>query len=75
MEHSQVTQPLETWVTQAKHLGLIINGTFMHTMWKRISGLFTIPHEYQLNCSKGWLTSFKNQTGLQEIKRHGEAGL
>ncbi len=32
-----------------------------------------IPEDERLSLSKGWLTSFKSQTGLKSFKRHGEA--
>lgn len=72
-EHPQVTRALETWVMQAEHLGMILTGDVIRTMWKRFADLFKVPDEDRLNLSEGWLTSFKRRTGLRAIKRHGEA--
>lgn len=73
-EHPQVNRALETWVAQAEHLGLILTGDVIRAMWKRFANLFKVPDEDRLRLSEGWLTSFKNRTGLRSIKRHGEAG-
>lgn len=73
-EHPQVNHALETWVTQAEHLGMVLTGPVIRAMWKRFADLFKIPEEDCLNLSDGWLTSFKNRTGLRSIRRHGEAG-
>lgn len=73
-EHPQVNQALETWVTQAEHLGIILTGLVIRVMWKKFADLFKVPEEDCLNLSEGWLTSFKSRTGLRSIKRHGEAG-
>lgn len=44
-KHPQVNQALDTWVSQAKHLGVVVTGQVIHMMWTRFSDLVSMPEK------------------------------
>ncbi|KIK73674.1 hypothetical protein PAXRUDRAFT_20606 [Paxillus rubicundulus Ve08.2h10] len=73
MEHPDVTEMLELWVSKAMEDGLILPGEVICQKWKQFTDITGMPDDERLNLSEGWLTSFKARNGLKNMKRHGEA--
>ncbi|GLB34609.1 putative DDE superfamily endonuclease [Lyophyllum shimeji] len=74
VEHPAVNEMLELWVTKAMSDGVYVNGEVLRQQWTRFADMEGIPDDERLNLSEGWLTKFKRRCGLQEFRRHGEAG-
>lgn len=68
-----MTRALETWVTQAEYLGMVLNGSAIRAMWTRFADLFKIPDEDCLNLSNGCFTRVKTRIGLCASKHYGKA--
>ncbi|KAJ6491614.1 hypothetical protein C8R47DRAFT_1044693 [Mycena vitilis] len=70
VEHPEVDDMLELWVTKAMADRVHLSRP---PKWTRFADLAGIPADERLGLSEGWLTSFKKRCGLKEFKRHGEA--
>lgn len=64
---------LETWVSMALKVGLVLTGEVLQQKWKFFAELHGVPKDEYLALSEGWLTQFKEWMGLKERKHHGEA--
>ena len=65
---------LDLWVTKAMANNLLITGEVLRQKWKTFADLAGIPDDEHLSLSEGWLSCYKTQTGLKQLKRHGETG-
>lgn len=72
-EHPEITKMLELWVAKAMDDGILLTGEVLRQKWNRFADLACIPTDDRLKLSNGWLQSFKDRTGLKELRRHGEA--
>ena len=73
MQHPEVTEMLDLWVSKAMADGILLTGTVLHQKWRKFADLVCVPEDKQLNLSEGWLTRYKTRNGLKEMRRHGEA--
>ena len=74
MEHPEVTEMLDLWVTKALGDGIILTGEVLPQKWVVFADLVGVPDDERLNLSDGWLASFKARHVLKDLKQHGEAG-
>ncbi|SJL05224.1 uncharacterized protein ARMOST_08590 [Armillaria ostoyae] len=72
-QHPEITEMMELWVAKAMSDGLLLTGEVLCQKWRSFASLAGVPDDEKLGLSEGWLTSFKNQTGLKRFKRHSEA--
>ena len=73
-EHPEVTEMLELWVAKAKAQNVLLTGEVLRKKWRQFADFRNVPEDNRLTLSDGWLASFKKRCGLQEFRRHGEAG-
>ncbi|KIK22858.1 hypothetical protein PISMIDRAFT_11322 [Pisolithus microcarpus 441] len=64
---------LDLWISKAMADKLLLTGDVIHQKWRQFTDLVGVPDDEQLKLSEGWLSWYKAQAGLKEIKRHGEA--
>jgi hypothetical protein len=74
MEHPEVNEMLELWVTKAMVDGIHVTGEVLQQKWTHFADMMRIPSDERLNLSERWLAAFKKCCGLKEFKHHGEAG-
>jgi Fe-S cluster assembly scaffold protein SufB len=72
-EHPDVSEMMDLWVSKAMGDGVLLTGEVLRQKWNRFADLVGIPEDERLKLSHGWLTRFKEQHGLKQLKRHGEA--
>ena len=73
-EHPEVSEMMYLWVSKAMDDGILLTGEVLRQKWQAFADLVGIPEDERLHLSSGWLTWFKDRTGLKGTKRHGEAG-
>jgi hypothetical protein len=74
MEHPRISEMMDLWVSKAMADGIFLTGEILRQKWNAFADLDGVPEDERLKLSNGWLTHFKEQNSLQEMKRHGEAG-
>ena len=72
--HEETDKALSMWVCQALEDGITVTGDVIREKWRHFAQMLQIPEDQWPTLSKGWLTKFKERTGLKERKKHGEAG-
>jgi hypothetical protein len=64
---------MDLWVLMAMADNLLLTSEVLGQKWKKFANLVGVPEDKWLNLREGWLTKFKERTGLKDWKRHGEA--
>jgi hypothetical protein len=64
---------MELWVSKAMAESVLLTGEVLHQKWARFADLAGVPQDECLNLCDGWLSCFKNWTGLKQFKCHGDA--
>ena len=72
-QHPEVTEMLDLWVSKAMADRLLLTGKVLCQKWTTFADFAGIPEDEHLTLSGGWLTCFKTQNGLKQIKHHGKA--
>jgi len=72
-QHPIVTEMMDLWVSKAMEDKILLTGKVLWQKWSKFADLVGIPEDAQLNLSDGWLSCFKVQNGLKEVKRHRKA--
>lgn len=72
-QHPEVTEMLDLWVSKAMSEGLLLTGEVIRQKWTQFANLVGVPEDERLKLSEGWLSRYKERSGLREIKCHGEA--
>ena len=65
---------MDLWVVKACEDGLLLIGEVLHQKWRVFADMVGVLEDEHLTLSEGWLSRYKNQMGLKQMKRHGEAG-
>jgi hypothetical protein len=53
MQHPEVTEMIDLWVSMAMADNLLLTGEVLHQKWKKFADLVGVPEDEQLNLSKG----------------------
>src|SRR5712672_2453564 len=61
------------WVSKAMNDGILLTRDVLRQKWNTFADLAGIPKDKRLKLSNGWLGRFKKRSGLQQMKRQGEA--
>ena len=72
-EHPEISEMMFLWVLKAMGDGILLTGEVFRQKWSTFADLAGILEDDRLNLSNGWLDCFKEQNGLKQHKRHGEA--
>ena len=72
-QHPEVTEMLDLWVSKVMTNGLFLTGEVLCQKWRLFADLAGVPEDECLVLSEGWLSWYKNWTGLKQMKCHGDA--
>ena len=67
-QHPEVTEMLDLWVSKAMADKLLLTGNVLHQKWKKFADLAGVPDDECLSLSEEWLSCFKAQNGLKDMK-------
>ena len=72
-QHPEVMEMLDLWVSKAMTDKLLLTGEVLCQKWRTFADLVGVPEDKRLALSEGWLSRYKAQNRLKQIKRHGDA--
>ena len=64
MEHPEVSEMMDLWVSKAMNDKILLTGEVHRQKWNMFTKLVGIPEDEKLNLSDGWLTRFKDRNGI-----------
>jgi hypothetical protein len=65
MQHPDITEMLDFWVSKAMTDNLLITSEVFHKKWTKFANLAGVPENEHLSLNEGWLACFKNRNGLK----------